>query len=214
MVSIVMDALNIRRFRGITYETVKDGCLGITSTPSRLKVYKIDFPMVKNGPYHLHLHLHNLFNCMLNCDVIEIIVSYLSDQDLLNLAISKLFLPALLSMPKFFNAINKYYMHTLCLFFHTKHNFYLKCVYIPTIFNNEFYVSEDIQILENCKYQFTQRIYNFTIYLELVTLQFTMVFNSFNNYQAHSYYYKIPSCKNNCMCNNFMRHLDFIQAPY
>lgn len=172
-------------FRGILYEQVKNGCFPFKIltgvSPERHNVYRIWYPMLNGGPYVLRPQLHNIYNQKLCIELIEIIVSYLSDQDLFHLAISKLFLPALLTMPKFFFAMGRYFGHTLCTHFNNKHNLFIKCAYIPYLFNNNlFYVAEDTQAIAYLK-KYASNI-DKGIPLEDITLYFTMIFNSYNSY--------------------------------
>jgi hypothetical protein len=90
----------------------------------------------------LHI-LHTYLNKTLPYDIIQHIILYLSCNDIINLGISKLFLPALIYMPTFWTQVNTYLSHILCVYFHSKQNLFVKCVLRPIILNNYFYFSVD-----------------------------------------------------------------------
>lgn len=153
-------------------------------------------PMLANGPYHLKPSLHHGFNKSLPIEIIEIIVNYLSVTDLWHLAISKLFLPALFLMPKFFHVMNKWFLHTLCHFFNNRSNMFLKCVYIPIVFDNNFYIAVNTHTVSYMKYCGIKKGYG----LDVAVAPFTMIFNAFDTKKS-----KIDTSffQTHCICKHY-----------
>jgi len=75
----------------------------LQASPQRFAFFKIQFNALQSGPTDQEIPLlHYQFNKNLPPEVIYLIASYLLSNDLINLAISKLFLPSLLTNKSFF----------------------------------------------------------------------------------------------------------------
>jgi len=100
-------------------------------------------------------------------------VSYLEPRTLINLALSKMFTPALFTIPLFFRHVNFYFLHTLCGHFTTNKN--LTPYFKPFIYDNQFYFAFSTYIIDQNVSSFVKTD------LTLLTLQFTSIFDNNSN---------------------------------
>ena len=64
-------------------------------------------------------------------------------KDILNLGISKVFLPSLLTMPWYIDKLKHYQLHLICQTYIHELSLFLNCVIIPVIINQKFYFAVD-----------------------------------------------------------------------
>jgi len=88
----------------------------------------------------------------------------------MNLAISKLFTPALFTMPLFFKNINSFFLHSLCGHFST--NKFLSPYFTPIIHNDQFYFAFATYIVDQNVTSFVKTD------LRALTQQFISVFEN------------------------------------
>ena len=98
--------------------------------------YHVKWIDLQNGPYFLNSNSHDL-NFGLPNEIIEKIIRYLGPHSFVALANSQLFLPALLKLNYFYQALNSYFNHTLCKLFWIDSHFTHRFKHF--IYNNEFY---------------------------------------------------------------------------
>lgn len=122
--------------------------------------------------------LHNEFNKNLPLEIIEKIVTFLNERDLWNLAISKLFVPALFSLPYFYKTIQEYFIHYLCSYFTSKKNMYITCTFYPVIDNSYLYLSFN-ELPEIIR----KRLFHPFLDLGWLTSGFEMLFSSYSLYR-------------------------------
>jgi hypothetical protein len=127
--------------------------------------------------------VHNYFNKNLPIEIIETIVSYLDHKSLLILAISRLFAPALFTLPSFFENINTYFLHSLCGHFTTNRN--LISYFTPFIHYNQFYFAFATYIIDQDMKKFKKTD------LRPFTDQFTTIFEKSSK---SSEIYTMPDC--------------------
>ena len=144
---------------------------------------------------------HATLNKKLPNEIILNITSYLSIHDIINLYISKMFLPALISMPFFFNKINNYFLHLFGVHFNSKINLFVKCVLSPVIYEQEFYFAVDTYKLCFMSHVFFE---NNTINLMNASITyFTFIANSFHYYiNTHHHTPSLTSCNSSCICHS------------
>jgi len=102
--------------------------------------------------------------------------SYLLPNDLINLAISNLFLPSLLTNKSFFRTLNIFFPHILCQYFK---NHQKKFSILPIVFNKQCYLSIDVYRAQKFKLRTDNLLFGFQLILE----KFSMLFKSFVTYQ-------------------------------
>jgi len=131
--------------------------------------YELTWPALNEGPFIVpNIHLYQYFNKNLPFDIIEIIISYLNFEEVFILALSKLFLPALFQIPRFFKKLNNFFLHTLCAYFTSQKTLYT--YFTPIIYDNKFYFAFATYIIDQNISAFTQTN------LVPVTTQFTNIF--------------------------------------
>lgn len=172
----------------------------------QFKFFKIQFDALQCGPNTLkNTQLCLQFNKNLPPEIIHIIMSYLPPNDLLNLAISKLFLPALLSNEIFFRTLKTYFVHVICQHFknHPK-NFSI----LPVIFENHCYLAINTFRMQNFRAKCTNLMFGFRLILE----RFSMIFESYQYYKLIWTKYEHSSktlwatycASKNCKCTHFL----------
>lgn len=156
---------------------------------------------------------HTTLNKALPNEIIYIIVSYLSMQDLMHLCISKLFLPCLINSPWFFDKINAYFTHLLASAYSDSNNLFIICALLPTIINNTFYFSVDHSKLPYFKKIFGKN-HIFDLYkIEHVLKIWPILFQPYSTFKKHKRYYlksikHFPLCFKECPC------LKYRNAPF
>ena len=138
-------------------------------------------------------------------EIIEIIISYLNPtpRELFILALSKLFLPALVQFPNFIPKINNFFNHSLLTYFTTQKE--LIKYFRPFLYNNQFFFSFSTYIIDQNIDLFTKTD------LSPLTCQFTNLFTE--TFTSHPYYFPLYDCTifNKCLpCE----HLTFVCAFY
>ena len=186
----------------------------LQASPQRFAFFKIQFDALQSGPTDQEIPLlHYQFNKNLPPEIIDHIASYLLPHDLINLAISKLFLPSLLTNKSFFCTLNIYFLHILCQYFkiHSQ-NFSI----LPIVFNKQCYLSIDVYRAQKFKLKTDNLLFGF----QLILKKFSMLFQSFVTYQKFYAKYEDSfknlwntNCSNyTCSCKDFVYNLSSLTS--
>ena len=102
-------------------------------------------------------------------------------KDILNLGISKVFLPSLLTMPWYIDKLKHYQLHLICQTYIHDLSLFLNCVIIPVIINQKFYFAVDtlrLFFLEN-----KNRLSNKSFCIQLFCNTFKIISSVLNSYK-------------------------------
>ena len=119
-------------------------------------------------------------------EVIELIISYLNPtpREFFILALSKLFLPALMLIPDFLPKIHTFFLHSLLTYFTTENN--LNWYFKPFIYENQFFFSFSTYIIDQNPILFEKND------LTPITSQFTNLFS--DTFTPQPYYFPLYDC--------------------
>jgi len=113
-----------------------------------------------------------------------------------------MFFPILINTPWVYHQINKFLLHLLGEYFSKKNNLFVKCVFIPIIYNQCFYFAVDRKKLLYFKPMFTQ--YKLFSHIFENFPSFETIFNNINQTKFNLQPYMIKNfstCSTTCLCH-------------
>jgi hypothetical protein len=150
-----------------------------------------------------------MFNKHLPKEIILKIIRYLNISDLINVSISRLFLPTLLSTSCYQNTINQYLLHSFITYYILKKNLYITCCISPLILDNNLYFALDIYKLNYLQRSIKSPSYSVNLCCNKLNifssiLQPFQYYNSLQNKNELQVVLKsIPKCYDICDCHLF-----------
>jgi hypothetical protein len=143
-------------------------------------------------------------------EIILKIISHLDSKDIINLGISKLFLPTLLTVPFYLEKIHDFALHAICQLFMARHNLCQSCIIIPIVIDKSFLFALDIYKLKYFKSVTKKPILNIEMFSNVLKF-LAAICNSFDWYKNLSDQCKIQKtlnwlleCNSECYCDLFV----------
>jgi hypothetical protein len=162
------------------------------------------FPKLEKDPFCIQNYekLHNHFNKTLLPECVQRICEYLSPNDIINMGISKLFLPAMLQLKYFYRVVYKHFVHTCLLNFTARTNLYITAVCVPFVYNTSFYFAFETSKIFMLKDFLNFRCKNDFNY---VTIKFSQIFKPFATYKKSFNQSTYHECDKKYLCHTCWR---------
>lgn len=141
-------------------------------------------------------------------EIIYKIISFLSDKDILNLCISKLFLPRLVNSHSFLQKLNNYFIHLLGQAYYNSNHIFLICSLHPVIINDTFHFSIEHKKLPYFKKLLTKQTFELYQLNNILKIWSVLFFQTLSEYKKHKTFYQktiasFSSCNNLCHCHKY-----------